>query len=93
MEQQIKYFIIPIVNATSACENGILMYHCRIVTNDYKEIFNLLLNEEDTKAFIEIMKSDKSALLYRTHNLLGEVAYWKMDHCHKNIIRDGIKYP
>lgn len=89
----VRYFIVPVLHQTSACEEGVMMNQCRVVDNNYKEIFNLLLDKDDTQAFMKIMASDKGALLYRTHEVLGEVAYWKMDNLHKMIVFDGVKYP
>ena len=92
MEILVKYFIVPILFTTSGSDEG-TSYICRVVDEKYNEIFYRTLNRIDTDAFISIMESDKNALLYRTHELLGELAYWEMDNYHKKAVLDGARYP
>lgn len=92
MARLVKYFICPIQFQTSGSLDG-TSYICRVVDEMYNEIFNYTLNKIDTDAFVSIMKSDKSALLYRTHEILGKVAYWKIDNSQNRTVLNGAKYP
>jgi len=92
LELLVKYFIIPILYQTSGSDDE-TSYSCRVVDEKYNELFNHTLNKKDTEAFVSIMESDKGALLYRTHEILGQIAYWKMDNQHKRTVLDGSRYP
>lgn len=90
----LKFFIVPIKqHATSASPHEGISYQCRVVDVNYKEIFNQVLNEADHDIFIRIMVSDKYALLYRHHEILGDLALLKIDAHDKSPIPDGSKYP
>ena len=93
MEQVIRYFIIPINEQTSSCPEDETLNHCRVIDWKYREIFNFLLDSKDTKVFLKIINCNKNALLYRTHDILGEMAYWKIDKLHKTMIYNGLTYP
>lgn len=87
MEETLRYFINIL-----HCDNEIV-YHCRVINNDYKEVFNQILNEEEKIAFEKIMESNKEALLYRTHEKLRSLALIKIDEQAKRNIIDGTKFP
>ena len=89
---KLRYFIVPVVFSTSGDHEPIDNL-CRVVGDDYRELFNFVLNLKDTELFIKIMKSDKDALLNRTHEILGELSYWKIDFCQGQVIQDGLVYP
>lgn len=95
LEKLIKYFIIPtIIYSTSGSDlPTTINYLCRVIDPDYNEIFSSYLNEKDMQSFKSIMESDKNALLYRTHEILGQIAYWKIDNHQKKAILDAVKYP
>lgn len=87
----IKYFIVKYINQTINGEE--VMFECRVVDNNYKEIFRESLNKEDKEAFVKIMCSNLDALLYRNHEKLKPLAYLKIDNHTNNNILDGAIWP
>lgn len=68
-------------------------YAARIIDEHYREVIHVVLSPEEVDIFKGIMDSDKNALLYRTHENLGEIAYFKIDKHEKAPIPDGASYP
>lgn len=83
-----KYFITPY----AILSGGQPAYHCRIVQEDYKEVYVEALNENEKDLFEQIMDSDKFALLYRKHKKLGKAAYIKIDYHEKIPISNAVGY-
>ena len=91
MIEPLRYFIVPILHTTSAGDSN--KFNCRVINQQYREIFNDLLDEEDKEIFERIMNSDKDALLYLRHPVLGKMAELKIDEQQKISIIDGTKCP
>ena len=89
MNYDFRYFIVPILQSTSDGSSDVIMYHCRVVDFQYREIFNETFNNEDKEIFIKIMKLDKEALLYRTNERLSKICNIKIDHLQNKNIVDG----
>jgi hypothetical protein len=88
LSKMLKYFIITILQS-----DNIRAYDCRVVNDQYKEVFNETLDEHDKDIFEKIMCSDKEALLYKTHEKLGKLTFLKIDEQQKVDILDGTKWP
>lgn len=94
----LKYFITgPHINLYESSASSNLVRHesfsARVVDENYREVLKLELSREEADIFRSIMESDKGALLYRTHEKLGDIAYFKIDKHEKVSIPDGAKYP
>jgi len=93
-----KYFITgPHINLYESSASSNLIRHesfsAKIVDENYREVFHLELSKDEVEMFRAIMESDKGALLYRTHEKLGDIAYFKIDKHEKVSIPDGAKFP
>ncbi len=94
----LRYFITgPHINLYESSASSNLIRHesfsAKIVDENYREVIHIELNKEESDIFRSIMKADKYALLYRTHDKLGDVAYFKIDKHEKVPIPDGAKFP
>jgi hypothetical protein len=89
----IKYFTIQYFPLVSACPPENTLYDCRIVDENYKEVFRKSLDEFEKNAFVAIMNSDTEALLYRTHEKLADACYLKIEKFQNKNIIDATKYP
>lgn len=87
----LRYFINPILQVTSAGE--VPMFFCRIVNEQYKEIYKVTLTEEEKDAFEEIMASDKGAVLNFKHKVLSDLAQFKIDHLQNQTVYNGSIWP
>ena len=89
LENNFKYFICSFNNQEFS-----INYNCRIINDNYKEIFCGLFNENEKNIFIDIINDNKFAILYKNHEneKIKELALFKIDNSNKNII-DGTKIP
>jgi len=89
----LRYFIVQVYTTSAGAAPA---WVCRIVDNNYMEIFNeFFVEKEEVEIFKQIMDSDKGALLHRTHpnEVLQKICNWKIDNQQRNTIKDGTKYP
>ena len=94
LNSNIRYFTNEIIVSTSAGDE--IAHQCRVIDERYVEFFNIILFEDDElKAFEQIMESDKGALLYRTHynKEIAGLANWKIDKQQKKSIKDATRFP
>jgi len=87
----LRYFINNISQSTSSSD--VPMYDCRIVNDNYKEVFRETLNEDDKNSFEKILTSDKGAVLNLKHKKLYELAQFKIDHLQDQVVYNGSIWP
>lgn len=93
MIEDLRYFVVPVLHSATSASDEFEAYHCRVVNKDYKELFNELLSAKDYKIFLKIVTSNKDALLYRRHEIFGNLALLKIDGHTYRPIPNGTIWP
>jgi hypothetical protein len=55
-----------------------IVKYVRVMDETHKELWTAMLNEDEFKMFINIMKNNKHALLNRRHEVFSEVCNLKL---------------